>query len=97
MPLFFALPYLSARRTALVAWQAGALCCGLTLLWLWGLIPIAGTIATLGWGLLVPWLAAFVGLKQAVTAGLLPFLPGDVVKSALAAAALPAGWKLLGK
>jgi biotin transport system substrate-specific component len=42
------------------------------------------------------WLAHFVGGAQnAVAQGILPFLPGDAVKAALAAALLPLGWKLL--
>ena len=45
------------------------------------------------------WLAHFphVGLRGAWVSGVLPFLPGDVVKALLAAGLLPAGWKLLGK
>jgi biotin transport system substrate-specific component len=42
------------------------------------------------------WLAPFVGgLKQALATGVLPFIPGDLVKIAAAALLLPAGWKLL--
>jgi biotin transport system substrate-specific component len=45
-----------------------------------------------GWG----WLALMLGDgAQAFRLGVAPFLPGDVVKIALAAAALPAGWALL--
>lgn len=42
------------------------------------------------------WLAHFVGPSRAFTAGVLPFLPGDVVKALLAAGLLPLGWKWLG-
>ncbi len=43
------------------------------------------------------WLAVFVGgLVPALTAGVLPFIPGDLVKIAAAALLLPGGWKLLG-
>ena len=42
------------------------------------------------------WLSHFVGLSHAVTAGVLPFLPGDALKALLAAGLLPAGWKMLG-
>ena len=42
-------------------------------------------------------LARFLPLPQLLSAGLIPFLPGDVVKSALAAAALPGAWRLLGR
>ncbi|MET0626130.1 MAG: biotin transporter BioY [Pyrinomonadaceae bacterium] len=41
------------------------------------------------------WLSLAVGVEQAFRLGVLPFLPGDVVKIALAAAALPTGWALL--
>jgi len=40
--------------------------------------------------------AHYVGVTQAVTGGILPFLPGDALKALLAAGLLPAGWKLLG-
>ena len=43
----------------------------------------------------LPWLAMFVGWSTAITAGLVPFIPGDVVKLLLAAATLPIGWRLL--
>jgi biotin transport system substrate-specific component len=41
----------------------------------------------------VPWLAAAGGLPlpRAIVAGVLPFVPGDVLKAGLAAAVLPAG------
>jgi len=42
------------------------------------------------------WLAHFVGPGRAVTAGVLPFLPGDAVKALAAAGLLPLGWKWLG-
>lgn len=42
----------------------------------------------------VPWLAVAASLdtEQALEFGLLPFIPGDLVKLALAAALLPLGW-----
>jgi len=46
----------------------------------------------------VVWLAfglPHVGLPAAVAAGLVPFLPADIVKVFLAAAVLPAAWKLV--
>jgi len=36
------------------------------------------------------------GLQPAVLRGVLPFLPGDLIKVLLAAGALPAGWALVG-
>lgn len=41
----------------------------------------------------VLWLSRFVGLQEAFVTGFLPFIPGDVVKIALAMAVLQAGWK----
>jgi biotin transport system substrate-specific component len=41
-------------------------------------------------------LARFVPAAQLLPAGLVPFLPGDLVKSALAAAAFPAAWRYAG-
>lgn len=55
---------------------------------------ILGNIAILIPGLL--WLARFVGPESTLAMGLFPFLPGDVVKIALAAALLPLAWKRLG-
>ena len=44
----------------------------------------------------VPWLALYVGgFKLAVYAGLLPFIPGEIVKTAIAAGLLPAAWRLV--
>lgn len=41
-------------------------------------------------------LAHFVGPSHALTAGVLPFVPGDVVKALLAAGLVPLGWKWIG-
>ena len=46
-----------------------------------------------GWA----WLARFVGAAVAWQAGVLPFLPGDLIKVALAAAVLPSGWAIVRK
>lgn len=43
------------------------------------------------------WLSQTVGWRNVLQTGLFPFIPGDLVKIALATAILPAGWKLLGK
>jgi biotin transport system substrate-specific component len=42
------------------------------------------------------WLARFVPVPQLLPAGLLPFVPGDLVKAALAALAFPAAWRAVG-
>lgn len=42
------------------------------------------------------WLAHFVGASHALALGVLPYLPGDILKALLAAGLLPLGWKLLG-
>jgi len=55
---------------------------------------VLGNIAILIPGLL--WLERFVGPESTLPMGLFPFLPGDVVKIALAAALLPLAWKRLG-
>ena len=41
------------------------------------------------------WLGCMIGIKKALLAGALPFLPGDAFKIAAAALLLPGGWKLL--
>lgn len=43
------------------------------------------------------WLSTLIGFDKAVAAGLLPFLAGEALKIALAAALLPAAWKLLSR
>jgi biotin transport system substrate-specific component len=44
----------------------------------------------------VPWLALFTGdLWPALVKGMLPFIPGDLLKIAFAAIALPGGWALV--
>ena len=50
-----------------------------------------GNLVILAPGLL--WLARLVGPERVLALGLLPFLPGDLVKIALAAALLPLAWK----
>jgi biotin transport system substrate-specific component len=44
----------------------------------------------------LPWLAFYVGLERVLAAGLLPFLPGDLVKIAVAAGARAGAWRLAG-
>jgi len=43
------------------------------------------------------WLARFVPAGQLLGAGLLPFLPGDVVKASLAALAFPYAWSWINR
>ncbi len=45
----------------------------------------------------LPWLARYVGGSNVWSLGFWPFVPGDVVKIGLAAAALPLAWKWLGR
>jgi len=40
----------------------------------------------------VSWLAVFVGISKARLLGMIPFLPGDLLKILLATAALPGAW-----
>ncbi len=53
----------------------------------------SGVIFALGAGRL----AFFVGPGVALVKGVLPFLPGDALKAAVAAALLPRGWRLIGR
>jgi biotin transport system substrate-specific component len=43
------------------------------------------------------WLASFVGAEKALTAGVLPFLYGDVLKLAVAAGFMPVAWHFVKK
>ena len=43
------------------------------------------------------WLASFTGAEKALTAGVLPFLYGDVLKLAVAAGLMPVAWRLVKK
>ena len=46
----------------------------------------------------LPWLALFfVGWDQVLMAGLLPYVPGDLVKIVLAAMSLPTAWAVIGR
>lgn len=56
---------------------------------------VLGTLMIYLFGL--PWLAVVLGsAERAITLGLLPFIPGAIIKIAVAAGVLPGGWKLLG-
>lgn len=57
---------------------------------------VVGNLAIYACG--VAWLGFVIGSHtQAVTVGVVPFLTGDVLKIALAAAVLPGAWALLGR
>ena len=43
------------------------------------------------------WLASFIGAEKAITAGVLPFLYGDVLKLAVAAGLMPVAWRFVKK
>jgi biotin transport system substrate-specific component len=59
------------------------------------LAMVFGNIAIYFFGLF--WLCCLMGVKRTVlTAGLYPFILGDLTKIVLAAILLPAGWRLLG-
>lgn len=45
----------------------------------------------------LPCLAVYSGFDRVLAVGLFPFIPGDIIKIALAAVLLPSGWKLIGK
>jgi biotin transport system substrate-specific component len=54
---------------------------------------LAGEIVLYTFG--VCWLAIMTNIRAALVIGLYPFIVGDLLKVVLAAAVLPAGWKLL--
>ena len=59
------------------------------------LVMIAGSIVIFGLGL--GQLSRFVPGDALLASGLLPFVPGDLIKAALAAAVFPATWKLVNR
>ncbi len=59
------------------------------------LAMLCGNIVIYVFGL--SWLAHFLGGGQLLAAGLLPFIPGDLVKLGIAATLLPSGWAILGR
>jgi biotin transport system substrate-specific component len=60
------------------------------------LAMLLGNLAIYACG--VTWLALYLGdFGRALVGGLLPFIPGDLLKILLAVALLPTGWRLLGR
>ncbi len=58
-----------------------------------GLAMVVGNVVIYACGL--AWLLRFVAQERVLMAGMVPFLVGDIVKIALAAVTLPAGWRLI--
>ncbi|HXL15454.1 MAG TPA: biotin transporter BioY [Methylomirabilota bacterium] len=95
-------PHVLAGPTGgyLAGFVLGAFLCGALAERGWDRRPLS-TIASMALGnvmILVPGviqLSRFVGPEHVWRLGLLPFIPGDIVKIALAAALLPLGWKIL--
>jgi biotin transport system substrate-specific component len=54
---------------------------------------LIGTAIIFGCG--IAWLATLIGLPQAISAGLVPFLLSEAVKIALATALVPSAWQLM--
>jgi len=61
--------------------------------WLACIALLTSSLAIFFFGVL--WLSMFVGFTTALKVGFLPFIPGDIIKTAITAALLPMGWKLL--
>jgi biotin transport system substrate-specific component len=58
-------------------------------------LMLAGEVLIFGLG--ITWLSALIGAEKAVAGGLLPFIPAEALKMALAAALLSAGWSSVNK
>jgi biotin transport system substrate-specific component len=56
---------------------------------------IIGNVIIYALGIL--WLSRFVGWEAVLNTGVLPFLPGDALKIALATILLPSGWGIIGR
>lgn len=65
----------------------------------WKALPVftVGSLIVFVFG--VPWLAvaADLSLGEAIALGLVPFIPGGIVKAMAAAAVLPAAWRMVGR
>ena len=111
MPVFAASPVLPQGVARLLGPTGGYLLSYPLAAFVAGLLAERGfdrryltSVAAMGAGLAIVfsfgvlWLAfglPHVGLSAAIASGLVPFLPADIVKVFLAAAVLPAAWKLL--
>jgi biotin transport system substrate-specific component len=60
-----------------------------------GLAMLVGEVAM--YAVALPWLSFYVPADKLLSVGFIPFIPGDLVKLVIAAALLPAAWKLLGR
>jgi biotin transport system substrate-specific component len=58
-------------------------------------LMLIGQVLIFGFG--VAWLAILIGAEKAVAGGLVSFIPAEVLKTALAAALLGAGWSFANK
>jgi len=56
---------------------------------------MAGKVVIFALG--IGWLATLIGTEKAIAAGFVPFIPGIILKVALAMAVLPGAWKLVGR
>ncbi|MCK4978790.1 MAG: biotin transporter BioY [Candidatus Delongbacteria bacterium] len=56
---------------------------------------LIGSVVIYSFGLI--WLSNFTGWDKVLSAGLIPFISGDIIKTLIAASILPAGWKLIKK
>jgi biotin transport system substrate-specific component len=55
---------------------------------------VAGNLVIYAFGLSV--LSFYLGLPAAIERGVMPFIPGDIIKIVVAALALPGAWRLVG-
>jgi biotin transport system substrate-specific component len=64
----------------------------------WKALPLFALGTVIVYAVGVPWLAvsADISLVRAMDLGIVPFIPGAVIKALLAAGLLPAAWKLVG-
>lgn len=78
-------------------WGANVLkLCGATLLGA-AILYVPGLIWLMGWLIVMMGMDAASAVNAALTTGLLPFIPGDIIKAVLAALAFPAAFSLLGR